>query len=70
MYSAWCDSYFMYTGPGRTSSVNIDVARNTTQLLDQLLNGYDSRLRPGFGGKSMKLKEYVAGLIGLYRNNG
>ncbi len=45
------DSYFMYTGPLVRGMVNLDVARNTTQLLDQLLQGYDSRLRPGFGGK-------------------
>ncbi len=46
------DSYFMYAGPvvGDGGSLNVDVARNTTQLLDQLLQGYDSRLRPGFGG--------------------
>ena len=45
------DSYFMSTGPVLGGLVSQDVARNTTQLLDQLLQGYDSRLRPGFGGK-------------------
>ena len=46
------DSYFMATGPVLGGLVSQDVARNTTLLLDQLLQGYDSRLRPGFGGKS------------------
>ena len=45
------DSYFMSTGPVLGGLVSQDVARNTTLLLDQLLQGYDSRLRPGFGGK-------------------
>lgn len=27
-----------------------EIVRNTTQLLDKLLQGYDKRLRPGFGG--------------------
>ena len=49
------DSYFMYSAPVMGGLVNQDVARNTTQLLDQLLQGYDSRLRPGFGGKFDRL---------------
>jgi len=28
-----------------------DSAKNTTELLDKLLTGYDNRLRPNFGGK-------------------
>ena len=28
-----------------------ELGRNTTRLLDHLLQGYDRRLRPGFGGE-------------------
>ena len=28
-----------------------EMVQNTTMLLDELLQGYDQRLRPGFGGK-------------------
>ena len=27
------------------------MSQNTTLLLDEFLQGYDKRLRPGFGGK-------------------
>jgi len=34
----------------------MDTARNITQVLDALLEGYDKRLRPGFGGDAIVVK--------------
>lgn len=47
-------------GTNRKGSV---MAQNTTELLNQLLNGYDRRLRPGFGGKIVKLYHIPSHLI-------
>ena len=49
----FCDSYFMYARPEK--DLPADLARNTTRLLDRLLDGYDKRLRPGFGGEMLLL---------------
>ena len=38
-----------------TTDFRSKVSDNTTQLLDELLTNYDSRLRPGFGGKDINM---------------
>lgn len=40
------------------SSIYLD---NITRILDRLLDGYDNRLRPGFGGKAI-LRAFYAQL--------
>ena len=55
LLSACVDSYWL---PAKASmSTKKEMVRNTTALLDQLLKGYDKRLRPGFGGKERKRRE-------------
>ena len=49
------DSIAMPTTPStglsaaEAAATKKEIAKNTTLLLDQLLEGYDRRLRPGFG---------------------
>jgi hypothetical protein len=46
-----------------TNSFNqSERAKNTTELLDFLLDGYDSRFRPGFGGKFTLYKLIALGV--------
>ena len=38
---------------------------NVTTILNQLLNGYDNRIRPGFGGKYLRGKAVYTHLVCL-----
>lgn len=39
----------------QTENIYLD---NITRVLDRLLDGYDNRLRPGFGGTVMHILEF------------
>lgn len=41
---------------GQTKNDERIYPENFTHILDQLLDGYDNRLRPGFGGEYIKIK--------------
>lgn len=51
---------------GQTKKDDRIYPENFTRILDRLLDGYDNRLRPGFGGNSITFSTRVTYGLQLY----
>lgn len=45
--------------PNGTLKTQMNTHQNISDILDNLLSGYDNRIRPDFGGKSLSDLSYV-----------
>ncbi|CAH6889883.1 Gabra4 [Phodopus roborovskii] len=55
-----CQAACLNESPGQNAKDEKLCPENFTRILDSLLDGYDNRLRPGFGGKSDLLRFCLA----------
>lgn len=65
----WVRMYFSYSASsvwGNQHSETSIYLDNITRILDRLLDGYDNRLRPGFGGRLMTVPCCILHVIASY----
>lgn len=58
----YCIIYFSYSASSVWGNQHGDTSiylDNITRILDRLLDGYDNRLRPGFGGMLMTVSHCI-----------